>query len=322
MKVQEFGEMKKSSLKGSLATPPECPAPDRDSIMPPRTEPIMVGRSPLFFIAVLILLVVPPAASAETLNDPGRPASIEKSRPGEEGIVKRLGRGFGLHRENYILPLTWGNRAEGSEDAELKFQLSFKQHIGRNFFLAYTQKSFWRVLDRDDSRPFRETNHNPEAFFRLPQHSAPWGSWGGDIGYEHESNGAREPESRSWDRIYIAPFVEYRRLRTELKLWKRISEEVKEDPLDPAGDENPDIGEFYGYGELRLSYETLRRHRGSVMLRWNFATDKGGLQLDYSFPTGTENLFLFAQLWTGHGESLIDYNRSLTRYGVGLQFRQ
>jgi phospholipase A1 len=92
--------------------------------------------------------------------------------------------------------------------------------------------------------------------------------------------------------------------------------------LDPAGDENPDIEEFYGYGELRLSYESLRRHRALLMLRWNFATDKGGLQLDYSIPTRIENLFIHTQLWTGYGESLIDYNRSLTRYGVGLQFRQ
>ncbi|WP_051361400.1 phospholipase A [Desulfuromonas sp. TF] len=278
----------------------------------------------LFIASLALLILLPPAAFADPLNSP-RPAAgsgEESQSTSDKGILGRIGRGFSMHKENYILPLTWGNTARDAEDAEVKFQLSFKQHFGRDFFLAYTQKSFWRILDKEDSRPFRVTDHNPQVFYRLPQRSPPWGVWGADLGYEHESNGAREPTSRSWDRLYITPFVEYSRLRTELKLWHRISEEIKEDPLDPAGDENPDIEEFYGYGELRLSYETLRRHLASMMLRWNFATDKGGLQLDYSIPTRIENLFFHAQLWTGYGESLIDYNRSLTRYGVGLQFRQ
>lgn len=250
-------------------------------------------------------------------------APSESTESVEEGIFQRLGRGFSLHKENYVLPLTWSNIAEGSKDAELKFQFSFKQRIfATGFHFAYTQKSFWRILDQEDSRPFRETNHNPELFYRLASRKTAWGYWGGDLGYEHESNGAREPTSRSWDRGYVAPFVEFRRLRAELKLWYRLSEEVKEDPLDPSGDENPDIEDFYGYGELRLVCAPLRRHRAALMLRWNFATDNGALELDYSLPTGTPNLFIYAHLWTGYGESLIDYNRSITRYGIGLQIRQ
>jgi len=284
----------------------------------------MVSHIPRIILVVLVLLIHPPTAAAEPLKDSGPPAGVaEESRhDGGEGVLERLGRGFSLHRENYLLPLTWGNRASGAEDAELKFQLSFKQHLGFNIYLAYTQKSFWRILDGADSRPFRETNYNPQLFYRLPPCATSWGNWGADVGYEHESNGAREPESRSWDRLFIAPFVECGGLRTELKLWHRISEEVKEDPLDPTGDENPDIEEFYGYGELRLAYETPRRYRGSLMLRYNFATSRGGLQLDVAMSTATENLYLYGQLWTGYGESLIDYDRSLTRYGVGLQIRQ
>lgn len=274
-------------------------------------------------VAFILLILLPPAASAEP-PDAGSSAGagVEDSQQSDDtGILGRLGRGFSLHKKNYILPLTWGNRARGAEDSEVKFQLSFKQHFGRDFFLAYTQKSFWRVLDSENSRPFRETNHNPKVFYRLPPRSVSWGRWGADLGYEHESNGAREPTSRSWDRLYIIPFVEYGKLRAELKLWHRISEEVKEDPLDPAGDENPDIQDFYGYGELRLFCETLPRHRASLMVRWNFATDKGGMRLDYSIPTRIENIFIYTHLWSGYGESLIDYNRSLTRYGIGLQFK-
>jgi len=283
----------------------------------------MVSRIALFFLVVL-LLIHTPLAAAGTLNGPVPPAGVAEQPPpdGEEGVMERIGRGFSLYRENYLLPLTWGNRAARSEDAELKFQLSFKQHLGRNFYLAYTQKSFWRILDGADSRPFRETNYNPQAFYHLERRPEPRLAWGADLGFEHESNGAREPGSRSWNRLFVAPFIQYGGLRTELKVWHRISEKVKEDPLDPTGDENPDIEDFYGYGELRVAYETPRRYRSSLMLRYNFATRKGGVQLDFSIPTGAENLYFYGQLWTGYGESLIDYNRSLTRYGIGLLIRQ
>ena len=176
-------------------------------------------------------------------------------------------------------------------------------------------------IDQDESRPFRETNYNPELFWRLLRPAPSWGLWGGNLGLEHESNGAREPDSRSWNRVYLAPFVEYGRLRAELKLWRRLSEEAKKSPDDTSGDENPDISDFYGYGELRLAYLARWQHRAALMARWNFATGKGAVQLDYSVPTGTKNLFIYGQLWSGYGESLIDYNRSLTRYGIGVLIR-
>jgi phospholipase A1 len=205
---------------------------------------------------------------------------------------------------------------------ELKFQFSFKQQIYDGLYFAYTQKSFWRVLDQEESRPFRETNFNPALFYRLLRPAPSWGAWGGDLGIEHESNGTREPTSRNWNRVYLAPFVEYGRLRAELKLWRRLSEEAKKTPEDTSGDENPDISDFYGYGELRLAYVNRWQHRAAMMARWNFATDNGAVQLDYSVPTGTKNLFIYGQFWSGYGESLIDYNRSITRYGIGVLIRQ
>ena len=112
---------------------------------------------------------------------------------------------------------------------------------------------------------------NPELFYRLQRRTTGGVTWGGDLGAEHESNGAREPDSRSWNRLYLAPAVGYRGLWAELKLWYRLEEEVKEDPNDPTGDENPDIEDFYGHGELRLAYTTPGGHRLGAMGRYNFA---------------------------------------------------
>jgi len=273
-------------------------------------------------LAALPLLLWPLAAADEASATPVAAVSEAPAAQPADSVFQRLSRGFSLHKENYLLPLTWGNRAEGSRDAELKFQFSFKQQLYDSLYFAYTQKSFWRVLDGEDSRPFRETNYNPELFWRLLRTTPDGISWGGDLGFEHESNGAREPTSRSWNRLYLAPTIGYKGLAASLKLWYRLEEEVKEDPSDPTGDENPDIEEFYGYGELRLAYTSAADHRAALMARYNFATDKGGLQFDYGWPTGIPNLYIYGQLWTGYGESLIDYNRSLTRYGVGVLIRQ
>lgn len=302
-------------------------------------------------LAAAFLLLLPLAALAEPPPDPASPsvtdeqsaaASVEEgadqppalvdsesfepsaaTRAG--GFFKRINLGFSQHKPNYLLPLTWGNTAEATKDAEFKLQFSFKQQLYRELYFGYTQKSFWRFLDREESRPFRETNYNPEIFYRLQRPALSWGAWGvwgGDLGIEHESNGSRALTSRSWNRVYLAPFIEYGRLHAELKLWHRLSEDAKESPEDTGGDDNPDILDYYGHGELRLAYVNRWEHRSKLMTRFNFATQKGAVQLDYSMPTGTKNLYVHAQLWSGYGETLIDYNRAITRYGIGFMFRQ
>jgi len=254
-------------------------------------------------------------------------AADEPATGTEDPSVHWVGKGLSLYKSNYLLPLTWGNRSETRADAELQFQISFKQQVyDWPVYFAYTQKSFWRVLDTADSRPFRETNYNPEVFYRYPGRSRDLLSWGIDAGGEHESNGAREPESRSWNRLYLRPFVSYDRLRATLKVWYRWPESEKTGPQDTGGDENPDIYKYYGYGELSLGYMFkegwLQEHMLNTRLRYNPATGKGAVQVDYSLPTPRRNAFWVAYLWNGYGESLIDYNRAITRFGLGVMLKR
>ncbi|NIP73939.1 MAG: phospholipase A, partial [Gammaproteobacteria bacterium] len=52
------------------------------------------------------------------------------------------------------------------EREEAHFQISLKSRLLECFpiYFAYTQRSHWQVYDEAASRPFRETNFNPEFF--------------------------------------------------------------------------------------------------------------------------------------------------------------
>ncbi|MCP4757117.1 MAG: phospholipase A [Proteobacteria bacterium] len=233
----------------------------------------------------------------------------------------REGKNFSTHKPNYIMPITWAAEVEDRQDKEAKFQLSVKQKVFeyRNYelFLAYTQKSFWQVYDNDNSRPFRETNYNPEAFVRSPEYLTQWGRINGDLGIEHESNGQIEMFSRSWNKGYVILRYNYDFLFVDYKLWYRFPETEKKYPGDPEGDDNPDIHKYYGYSELTLNVVWKDIHLG-VFGRGNAIENQGALRVDLSYPIAYLNMFLYLQYWKGYGESLIDYDTNLEKLGIGF----
>jgi len=133
----------------------------------------------------------------------------------------------------------------------------------------------------------------------------------------HESNGRGATLSRSWNRIYTDLVFEKANLVVGLKPWWRIPEDDKEDPLDPTGDDNPNITDFMGYLELTTVYRR-NDHEFSLMLRNNFDDDNyGAVQLEWTFPLWG-GIRGYAQYFNGHGESLIDHDAHIERFGVGI----
>lgn len=166
-----------------------------------------------------------------------------------------------LYRPNYLLPVRWSSRPndapflslfqqtqQGDEelnDIEARFQLSFKARILTDaerrwgLWFAYTQQSQWQVYNGDLSRPFRETNYEPELFATYrPDLSFAGFDWRlFALGYNHQSNGRADPVSRSWDRLVAQIGLERGDLALLLRAWYR---------LDDGGDDddNPDITDY------------------------------------------------------------------------------
>ena len=262
-------------------------------------------------LAALALSALPrPAAAAD--RGAGAPFPL---------IDTRIG--LTPHKEVYVLPYTYAEAYDG-EQAEVIFSLSAKHDLfGSRFYFGYTQISFWQAYDIDGSSPFRDTNYNPELFYRFEQQPLEGGWSGADAGIEHESNGQRVPLSRSWNLLYVAPYYRADRWLAYAKLRYRIPERAKETPGAGEGDDNPDITDYLGWTDVHLYAKPWRGHLAHVLVRGFFGTGKGNASLNYSFPlTGDDDTWFVVRLFHGYGESMLDYDRKLSRVGFGLMFNR
>lgn len=241
------------------------------------------------------------------------------------------------HRNNYILlgahNFQGWNTADyqdafeldelDADNTEVQFQLSIKTPLAVDLFnqridlfAAYTVRSFWQFYNSDVSSPFRETNHEPEFWLQV---RSDWEIFGfqnnvSAIGLNHTSNGRGGALSRSWNRIYAAIAFERGNLVFMLRPWIRIEE-------DSEDDDNPDITDYYGHGELWVAYK-YNNHIFSLMSRNNLESgfSRGAVELGWSFPFFRYPFLKgYIQYFSGYGESLIDYNQYVNRIGFGLQ---
>ncbi|MEJ2470809.1 MAG: phospholipase A [Desulfuromonadales bacterium] len=239
------------------------------------------------------------------------------------------------HRPNYILVAAHNSKGYNSDlfqlqyndptieadDTEAQFQISVKTPLAIDLFntfdiyAAYTNRSFWQLYNNDRSSPFRETNHEPEAWL---QFNPEWSFLGfsntaNSLGINHQSNGRGGVLSRSWNRIFANFVIERGSFALAMKPWYRIKEDAEDD-------DNPDITDYLGHYEIRAGYK-YQNNVFALMSRNNIESgfEKGALELSWSFPLGNyPYLKGYVQWFSGYGESLIDYNQYVNKIGFGL----
>ena len=220
-------------------------------------------------------------------------------------------------------------RSENSEKAvpemldlnpiEAKFQVSLKTKIFHNMlwgkadlWAGYTQRAYWQIYNKEQSRPFRELNYEPELILNFPIKFSVLGFEAKMIGAAivHESNGQSDPTSRSWNRMAFHMGLERHDWQVMLKPWFRIGSKI---------DDNPQISDFVGRGEASVSYDWGRQRFTAIgrhSMRFG-ANRRGSLQLNWSFPI-VKNFSGHIQFFDGYGETLIDYNHRQTTIGLGV----
>ena len=239
----------------------------------------------------------------------------------------------------YLLPVVWSSspnkhptssdpnipaQAVSMKSVEAKFQVSFKTKAVENLFgdngdvwMGYSQTSHWQVYNGDDSRPFRESNYEPEVMlvfrnnYRLgDSHLRMIG-----IGVNHQSNGRADPLSRSWNRVVMNVGLDRENWALTVRPWWRITE--------GGDDDNPGIENYLGRADATLVH-TRDGHEFALMARHSLrsgSNSRGALQFDWGFPL-TRTLRGHLLVFDGYGESLIDYDHRSTQIGMGISLQE
>ncbi|MEN1939499.1 phospholipase A [Luteimonas sp. MJ246] len=235
----------------------------------------------------------------------------------------------------YLLPAFWSSKPntsptssadgqelqmDGIDSIETKFQISFKTKAVENLFgdngdiwMGYTQSSRWQVYNSDNSRPFRETNYEPEVLlvFRNNYSIGGWKGRMAAVGINHQSNGRSDPFSRSWNRIMFNVGLDREDWAVTFRPWIRIS--------DGSDDDNPGMEDYMGRGDVTLVH-TRGDQTFALMARHSLRSgdrSHGALQFDWGFPISS-HLHGHLQLFSGYGESMLDYDHKATYAGFGI----
>ena len=275
-------------------------------------------------------------------RDPGDPEHVANA--GRGGLLDsrwELAKGsklgtfnFRAYKPVYLLPAVWSssvNQLPSSSDPgmapiyqplrniETKYQISFKTKaleniIGSNgdLWMAYTQSSHWQVYSSDQSRPFRESNYEPEVMlvFRNNYHIGDWRGRMMALSLNHQSNGRADPLSRSWNRVILNVSLDRENWALMIRPWWLIPEN---------NDDNPGIQNYIGRADATLVYHR-DGHELALMARHSLrggSRSHGALQFDWGFPL-TRTLRGHLQIFEGYGESLIDYNHRTFTVGLGV----
>jgi phospholipase A1 len=191
-----------------------------------------------------------------------------------------------------------------------------------SIWFAYSQQSYWQLFTPWLSRPFRNTDHEPEVVYVYPLTADLHGGWKlryAGAGVVHQSNGQSLPLSRSWNRVYLMAGAEHPGGFTlQARVWQRIPEAA-------ADDDNPRISDYVGRAEVTGSWDINADHTIALTYRNTLrGFEKGSVRLEWmkkiesQTPSPLGSLRVHAQIFNGYGDSLLDFNRRRTVFAVGL----
>lgn len=286
-------------------------------------------------LAIVLLFIIPSYSWAAKIDS--NDAIKNKSKDLVEHRVKLEKRDFAnpflvsFYKPTYILPFYYNftspslpnNNAipeqQKLQNTEFKFQISFKIPVWRDMlgfpstlYAAYTQNSFWQAYSH--SPFFRETNYEPEFFIANAVDIHLLSGWHAkllNVGAVHQSNGRGGELERSWNRLYLETTFAKGNWMFTLKPWYI----TRDSSLNLH---NPDIADYMGHGQMVLAYK-YGDNTLALMSRNNLESGfkRGAVEFTWSYPLLTK-VKGYVQVFSGYGQSLIDYNRYTNGVGIGF----
>jgi phospholipase A1/A2 len=214
----------------------------------------------------------------------------------------------------------------GDASDKVKLQFSFALPLieplfGGRFMFAYTQTMLWAI--EQPSGPFSATTYSPRGFYERPLQIGTQPVLLA-VGAVHDSTGEgnrRNQISRDVNRLYV-------RGATAFDLggaWSlNIAPSVYHYVLiNGLGAE--DIADYWGNASLEIVAEQQGGFKLAANLRGSVRSGRGAAEINASLPAQAlsprlPKFYLFAQLFTGYGESLRNYWEERTRFRIGIAF--
>ena len=307
-----------SDTPATIAVPPKGFARARYRFTPPpgQGQGAALISIPLWATQQVAMSPSSPTAGKVELASQSKPAQQARKTAGANGFFDNLS----AYEPMYIVFGT-------AKDSEWRVQLSFKYRLlgappsdgsswNDGLYLGFTQRLFWDIAS---DASFRDANYLPELFYRTSPFSlGSNGQLGVQAGIQHESNGRSGDLGRSVNNVYVSPHAMFDlgggyKLMLAPRAWVLVG--------GRAG--NPDIQRYRGNTGLNVQIGQDDGLRLSAYSRYNFSTGKGAVTTELSYPLprlfgGGPEFYLFGQSFVGYGESLLDYDRRMTRLRVGL----
>lgn len=267
----------------------------------------------LRFVFCLLVVLVAFGGSAQILTTGG-------STPLDADSIKRDFSDqpyFGLYKDNYFIFGPSVGPKPTKQNTNIKFQISIAQRLtraslpwGTYFYLFYSQKCFWNVLE--NSMPMTDLNFNPGLGLTKPLFVK--NRYIGKLTFilEHESNGRDSIQSRSWNRAALAAnVIVTKNLMVHGKIWVPIVD----------GENNRDIVDYCGFWQagFQVLSDNRRFNAGVTVVKrkgWNL---NANVIVDLSYRIfKRDNQYLFLQYYNGYGEGLLEYNKFHSQLRLGL----